>query len=104
MTLLEAMETALSVAEEARREWDEAPSGMYAGKLLIALTDPTLHYRADITGMHAAVAAARVEAAAPTLLAAVEAYAKDSFLPEHGYLSSMLSDALALARTGRARP
>jgi hypothetical protein len=53
--LLEALRTALKVAGEAREEWDRAPSGMKAGKLLIALCDPSLKYRADITAIHAAL-------------------------------------------------
>lgn len=57
--LVNALETAIRIANEARREWDQAPSGMKAGKLLIALSDPTLKYRDDITAMHAALAAAQ---------------------------------------------
>jgi hypothetical protein len=53
--LVEALQTAVRVAEEARKIWDAAPDGMKAGKLLIALSDPTLNYRADITKMHAAL-------------------------------------------------
>jgi hypothetical protein len=40
------------VIEEIHEKWDE---GMRAGKLLIALMDPTLKYRADITAIHAAI-------------------------------------------------
>lgn len=47
-----ALATAIKVAGEARKIWDEAPSGMKAGKLLIALSDPTLSYREDISEMH----------------------------------------------------
>lgn len=57
--LLKALETAIRVADEARIEWDRAPNGMKAGKLLIALSDPSLTYRADITEMHAALASAK---------------------------------------------
>lgn len=53
--LRKALRTAIKVADEAREEWDKAPSGMKAGKLLIALSDPKLKYRADITEMHAAL-------------------------------------------------
>ncbi|CAM5404014.1 hypothetical protein AFEL58S_02080 [Afipia felis] len=60
--LLAALETAIRVAEEARQEWDAGPSGMKAGKLLIALSDPTLKYRSDITTMHAALAKAKGDA------------------------------------------
>lgn len=49
-----ALETAVSVAAEARREWDAAPSGMKAGKLLIALSGELKGYRADIDAIHAA--------------------------------------------------
>lgn len=48
-----ALRTAVKVADEARDEWDKVPSGMKAGKLLIALSQPSLNYRADITAMHA---------------------------------------------------
>lgn len=47
-----ALRTAIRVAGEAREEWDKAPSTMRAGKLLIALSDRSLHYRKDITDMH----------------------------------------------------
>ena len=57
--LVKALETAIRVAGEAREEWDKAPNGMKAGKLLIALSDPSLKYRADITEMHAALSSAR---------------------------------------------
>jgi hypothetical protein len=58
-----ALRDAIRVADEAREEWDKAPSGMKAGKLLIALSDPSLKYRADITAIHAALQA--YEAAQP---------------------------------------
>ena len=54
-----ALVAALRVAGEAREEWDKAPSGMKAGKLLIALSDPDLKYRADITEIHSALSAFR---------------------------------------------
>lgn len=53
------------IAEEIRLKWDE---GMRAGKLLIALTDPKLRYRADITAIHNAIG----QPAAPTQPAAAE--------------------------------
>lgn len=53
----EALATAKRVAEEARQEWDAAPEGMKAGKLLIALSGCLPGYRADIDQMHAALAA-----------------------------------------------
>lgn len=43
----------IEVAEQARQEWDAAPQGMKAGKLLIALCDPSMRYRLDITLIHA---------------------------------------------------
>jgi hypothetical protein len=58
--LLKALKTAIRIANEARIEWDRAPGGMKAGKLLISLSDPTLNYRADITEMHAALTKASV--------------------------------------------
>ena len=54
--LLEALKTAVKAAEEARREWDAAPNGMKAGKLLIALGGGLPGYRADIDEIHAAIA------------------------------------------------
>lgn len=59
--LTKALRTAIKVANEARQEWDKAPDGMRAGKLLIALSDPSLNYRADITAMHRAVLQPRGE-------------------------------------------
>ena len=52
--LEEALESAIKVADEATREWDAAPAGMRAGKLLNALSRRALHYRADIDAIHAA--------------------------------------------------
>lgn len=49
-----ALETAVRVADEALQEWDKAPEGMRPGKLLLALCTRRLHYRDDITAMHAA--------------------------------------------------
>ncbi len=53
----EALMAARSVAEEARVEWDEAPEGMKAGKLLIALSGALPGYRADIDEIHATIKA-----------------------------------------------
>lgn len=53
--LREALAAAVRVAGEARDEWDKAPNGMKAGKLLIALSDPRLKYRDDITAIHEAL-------------------------------------------------
>lgn len=55
MEMLEALKSVPIIAEEIRQKWD---ADMRAGKLLIALTDPTLKYRADITAIHAAIAKA----------------------------------------------
>lgn len=56
--LYEALKAAVSIAEEARKEWDAAPNGMRAGKLLIALAGHIKGYRADIDAIHAALAKA----------------------------------------------
>lgn len=58
LTTKQALERAIMIAGEARREWDEAPSGMRAGKLLIALSGELPGYRADIDEIHTALAAA----------------------------------------------
>jgi len=67
--LVERLEKALSmairVADEARIEWDTAPNGMRAGKLLIALSDARVKYRADITEIHATLAAAKSRSPQP---------------------------------------
>jgi hypothetical protein len=49
---IRALDLAIKIAEDARKEWDEAPSSMKAGKILIAMIDPSLRYRHDITEMH----------------------------------------------------
>lgn len=54
--LTTALALAVTVADEARNEWDAAPSGMKAGKLLIALSGNLPGYRADIDTIHAALA------------------------------------------------
>lgn len=59
--LVEALRKAIAVADEARIEWDRAPSGMRAGKILIALAGGVPGYRADIDGIHAALARAEKE-------------------------------------------
>lgn len=53
--LREALKHAVEIAEEAREEWDAAPSGMRAGKLLIALGGNCPGYRSDIDAIHAAL-------------------------------------------------
>jgi len=50
--LLAALQSAIKIVEEARREWDAAPNGMRAGKLLIALAGGCRGYRADIDAIH----------------------------------------------------
>lgn len=61
LTLAAALESAIRIADEARDEWDAAPSGMKAGKLLIALSGNLPGYRADIDAIHAALARAAIE-------------------------------------------
>lgn len=56
--LVAALKSAIAIAEEARLEWDAAPSGMRAGKLLIALAGHIKRYRPDIDKIHAALAKA----------------------------------------------
>lgn len=56
ITLQAALAHAIKVAEEAREEWDEAPSGMRAGKILIALAGGCPGYRRDIDDIHEALA------------------------------------------------
>jgi hypothetical protein len=62
-TLEEALRTAIKIADEAREEWDKAPSNMKAGKLLIALSGHLPGYRPDIDSVHAALASAQQEPA-----------------------------------------
>ncbi len=57
-TLVAALQAAVKIAHEARVQWDEAPNGMRAGKLLIALSGKCPGYRADIDAIHAAIAKA----------------------------------------------
>lgn len=61
--LEEALRSAIKIADEAREEWDKAPSGMKAGKLLIALSGNLSGYRHDIDAVHAALASAQQEPA-----------------------------------------
>ncbi|MDW9880509.1 hypothetical protein GOA90_25320 [Sinorhizobium meliloti] len=53
--LLAALKSLGPILEEIHDKWDE---GMRAGKLIVALRDPKLNYRADITAIHAAIAKA----------------------------------------------
>jgi hypothetical protein len=67
--LLAALKEAVRIAELARLEWDGAPNGMRAGKLLIALAGGCPGYRPDIDAIHAAIAkatAATPDRSAPT--------------------------------------
>ena len=56
--LIAALQSAIRIANEAREEWDKAPSGMRAGKILIALAGGCPGYRADIDAIHAVIAKA----------------------------------------------
>lgn len=52
-----------TIIGEVHDKWDE---GVRAGKLIVALANPTLKYRADISGIHAAIAKADAVRAATT--------------------------------------
>ena len=56
--LLAALKSAVGIASEAAREWDMAPNGMKAGKLLLALCGHVKGYRRDIDAIHEAIARA----------------------------------------------
>lgn len=51
-----ALRAAVRIAERARAEWDAAPSGMKAGKLLIALSGHAPGYLHEIDHLHALLA------------------------------------------------
>lgn len=51
-----ALQSAIKIASEAADEWDKAPAGMKAGKLLLALCGHLKGYRADIDAVHATLA------------------------------------------------
>lgn len=53
--LLAALKALPAILEEVRLKWDE---GMRSGKLLIALLDPSMSYRPDVSAIHAALAKA----------------------------------------------
>jgi hypothetical protein len=78
LALIEALKAAIRIADEARDEWDEAPSGIRAGKILIALSGGCPGYRADIDQIHEVLseetAAVALAAAAPDLLEAAKMY------------------------------
>lgn len=53
--MLAALKGLKAIAEELHQRWD---GDMRAGKLLAALLDPKLNYRADVTAIHQAIARA----------------------------------------------
>lgn len=55
-----ALAMAVKVADEAQAEWDAAPEGMRAGKLIIALSGRAPRYRAEIDKIHATLARAKL--------------------------------------------
>lgn len=59
LTIKQALERAIKIAGEAREEWDGAPAGMRAGKIIIALAGDCPGYRRDIDEIHETLAAAR---------------------------------------------
>lgn len=63
--MAEALRTAVRVAAEAAEEWDKAPSGMRAGKILLALAGRVPGYRQDTDAIHAALADTREASPAP---------------------------------------
>lgn len=50
--LADALRSAIKIAEQAEIEWDAAPSGMRAGKILLALCGRVPGYRADTDAIH----------------------------------------------------
>lgn len=48
--------SAIRIAGEAAEEWDKAPSGMRAGKILLALAGHVPGYRRDTDEIHASMA------------------------------------------------
>lgn len=59
LTTKEALERAIAIAGEAQQEWDAAPAGMRAGKILMALSGHARGYRSDIDEIHDALATAK---------------------------------------------
>jgi hypothetical protein len=49
----DTLTAAIEVADQARDEWDTAPAGMKAGKILIALSGQAPGYRIDTDAIHA---------------------------------------------------
>ncbi len=56
-----ALAEAVRIADEAQDEWDKAPSGMRAGKILIALAGHGKGYRADTDAIHSVLAGAPLD-------------------------------------------
>lgn len=50
-----ALASAVKIAGEAADEWDKAPEGMRAGKIIMALAGHVPGYRADTDAIHAAI-------------------------------------------------
>lgn len=65
--LLAALRLAIKVAGDAQEEWDKAPSGMRAGKILIALAGGCPRYRQDTDEIQAAARLETSEGIAPWL-------------------------------------
>ena len=59
LTVIEALDRAIKIADQAQREWDEAPNGMRAGKILLALAGHARGYRSDVDEIHDALSAAK---------------------------------------------
>ncbi len=59
--LASALAAAIRVAREAADEWDTAPAGMRAGKILLALSGWRPGYRPDTDLIHEAIANAGIK-------------------------------------------
>jgi hypothetical protein len=57
--LEQGLRAAIKIADEAAEEWDKAPEGMRASKILLALAGHRKGYRADIDAIHALLAPLR---------------------------------------------
>lgn len=101
--LLEALEAAVKIADEAREEWDKAPSGMRAGKLLIALSGHLKGYRLETDAIHAALAQARRKEAATDLYEALAALIEKIGETSPQYLSVLQEADVARAALAKAR-
>ena len=49
------LQSAVNIAEHAAQEWDSAPSGMKAGKIILALAGHVSGYRKDTDAIHKAL-------------------------------------------------